>query len=274
MREIDDFHLIESILASGLTIPPMPALLLNILALEGNENAGARDFAALIKRDPDLAGAVFRVVGSPLLGLRAKVTSLEHAITLLGIRTTLAVVRSEGLRGALVDPGLAPMMARFWGRMNTVADVVLGLARALRIKGVREDQAFLAGIFHDCGVALLARQSPDYAREFMGAVAWPNPLPLDATYDTSHCLAGLLLARNWQLPDDVALAVRHHHDNDLADLPEAARKMIVLVQFACHLIAQRDDGDDSEWQSVWRSCATELFQDVGADMEDLEENFL
>jgi HD-like signal output (HDOD) protein len=204
----DEYRLIESILASGLNIPPMPALLLNILALEGSEDAGPREFAALIARDPDLAGAVFRVVGSPLLGLRVKVSSLEHAITILGVRTTLAVVRSEGLRGAISDPQLAPMMAQFWSRMNTVADVVLALVRTLRLKGVREDQAFLAGIFHDCGVALLARQNADYAREFSRPQGWPNPVPQDIAYDTSHVLAGLILARNWQLPEDVALTVR------------------------------------------------------------------
>ncbi len=274
MDTTQDYTLIESILASGVTIPPMPALLLNILALAGNENAGPREFAALIARDPALAGAVFRVVGSPLLGLRVKVTSLEHAITLLGVRTTVAVGHSEGLRGALGDPTLVPLMERFWTRMNTVADVMLSLVRTLRLKGVREDQAFLAGIFHDCGVALLARQNPDYAREFMGPADWPNPLPLDAAYNTSHTLAGLLLARNWQLPEDVAMAVRYHHEADLEGIPDQARKMIVLVQFACHLLAERDGGDDSEWRMVWRSCAAELFLDAGADMTELEGNFL
>jgi HD-like signal output (HDOD) protein len=274
MHATDDYQLIESILTSGVAIPPMPAVLLNVLALQGDDNAGPREYAALIVRDPDLAGAVFRVVGSPLLGLRVKVSSLEQAITILGTRTTLAVVRSEGLRGALDDPSLAPVMARFWQRMNTVADVALALVRTLRLKGVREDQAFLAGIFHDCGVALLAGHDPAYAQAFKGPDEWTNPLPLDAEFETSHALAGFLLARNWQLPEDVALAVRHHHDANIVGLPDAARKMIVLIQFACHLLASRGNGDDSEWQDVWRSCAAELFLDAGADMAELEGSLL
>ena len=271
---IDDYQLIESILATGVTIPPMPAVLLNVLALQADDNAGPREYAALISRDPDLAGAIFRVVGSPLLGLRVRVTSLDQAITILGTRATVAVVRSEGLRGALNDPNLAPVMARFWQRMNTVADVVLALVRTLRLKGVREDQAFLAGIFHDCGVALLAGQSRDYAKAFHGPEEWPNLPALDEAHETNHALAGFLLARNWQLPEDVALAVRHHHDADLLGLPDAARKMIVLIQFACHLLASRGGGDDSEWQAVWRSCANELFLDAGADMAELEGKLL
>ena len=71
-------------------------------------------------------------------------------------------------------------MARFWQRMNTVADVVLALVRTLRMRDIREDQAFLAGIFHDCGVALLAGHSREYAKTFMGGAEWPNLPALDA----------------------------------------------------------------------------------------------
>jgi HD-like signal output (HDOD) protein len=274
MHQIDDYQAIESILASGVAIPPMPAVLLNVLAMAGNDHAGPREYAALIARDPDLTGAIFRVAGSPLLGLQTKVTSLDQAITLLGTRTTLAVVRSEGLRGALRDPRLEPLMARFWKRMNTVADVVLALVRTLRMRDIREDQAFLAGIFHDCGIVLLAGHSREYATAFMGSEAWPNLPALDETFETSHALAGFLLAHNWQLPEEVILAVRHHHDADLSGLPDASRKMIVLIQFACHLLASRGSGDDGEWQNVWRSCANELFLDAGADMAELEDNLI
>jgi HD-like signal output (HDOD) protein len=270
----DDYRLIEAILASGVKIPPMPALLLQVLALEQDDDAGPREFAALIGRDPALSGAVFRIIGSPVLGLRTKVDSLEKAITILGLRTTVAVVRSEGLRMSLNDPELAPVMHTIWQRMNAVADVVLAITRTMRLQGVREDQAFLAGIFHDCGVALLCRRDKEYAKSFANPDTWPDLAKLDAARHTNHAVVGLLVARNWQLPPDVALAVRHHHDSRLESMTTAARKMIVLIQFACHLLAVRSGGDDSEWQNVWRTCAAELFTDIGIDIGALEQKLL
>lgn len=274
MEDHDDNRLIDAVLASGVKIPPLPAILTQILALEHDDNAGPREFAALVGRDPALSGALFRVAGSPVFGLRAKQDSLEKVVTVLGIRTTVAVARSEGLRLALHDPALARVMTALWEHMNTVADIVLETLRAARIKGVREDQAFLAAMFHDCGVALLCRREAAYAQAFQNPSVWPDALRLDALHATSHAVVGLMVARSWQLPTEVALAVRHHHDTELAGLPDAVRKTIVLIQFACHILAQRQGNDDGTWETHWQGHAHDLFTDAGADLDELERRFL
>jgi HD-like signal output (HDOD) protein len=273
MDDHDDNRLIDAVLASGVKIPPLPAMLTQILALEHDDNAGPREFAALVGRDPALSGALFRVAGSPVFGLRAKQDSLEKVVTVLGIRTTVAVARSEGLRLALHDPALARVMNALWEHMNAVADIVLETLRAARIKGVREDQAFLAAMFHDCGVALLCRREAAYAAAFERPAAWPDALQLDALHATSHTVVGLMVARSWQLPAEVALAVRHHHDSDLGSLPEAVRKTILLIQFACHVLARRQGGDDSAWDNVWKPLAVDLFANSAADLDELERRF-
>ena len=274
MSEADDNKLIEAILASGVKIPPMPAALLDVLALEDNYAAGPREYAAAIGRDPALAGAVFRVAGSPVMGARTKPESLEQAITVLGLRTTVAVARSEGLRGALRDPKLESLINTLWQRMNAVADLVLATVRIARLHGLREDLAFQAAIFHDCGVAILCRRDPAYARGFGAIGAWPDLTALDAAYHTDHAVVGLMVARNWQLPLDVAQAIRQHHATHPETLPESVRALSVLVQFACHLLAQRSRADDSEWENVWKVHAEVLFHHASMGLAGLEERLL
>lgn len=274
MSEADDNRLIEAILASGVKVPPMPAVLLEVLALERDDDAGPREYAALIGRDPALAGAVFRVVGSPVMGLRTKVDTLDKAVTVLGLRTTVAVVRSEGLRGALHDPELVAVMNTLWQRMTAVADLVLATVRNVRLRGVREDLAFQAGIFHDCGVAVLCRRDHAYAKEFHAAGGWPDLAALDAAHHTNHAVVGLMVARNWQLPQEVALAVRHHHDAHLDALPEPVRPLILLIQFACHLLARRAGSEDGEWQTVWQAPVAAMFAQAGRDLAELEAELL
>lgn len=265
----DDDSVIDAIVASGVKIPPMPAVLVRLLALAERDETGAREMAALIGRDPALSGAIFRVAGSPVLGLRARVTGLEQAITLLGLRTTLAVARSEGLRAAFEEPALTATLNVLWARMNAAAEIVLACLRLLRLKGLAEDQAFLAAIFHDCGLALLCRRDRDYAKAFQEGRGWPDLASLDAAHATNHTVVGMMVARNWQLPGDVALAIRHHHDHDLAGLPEAARKMIVLVRLACRVLATRAGGEDPEWQAFGRLSAVEVCEAVGQDVDDV-----
>jgi len=274
VSETDDNTLIDAILASGVKIPPMPTVLLDVLALERDDDAGPREYAKAIGRDPAMAGAVFRVVGSPVMGLRTKVDSLEKAITVLGLRTTIAVVRSEGLHGALHDPELVAVMNTLWQRMSAVADLVLATVRTARLRGVREDMAFQAGIFHDCGVAVLCRRDHTYAQAFANAAVWPDLIALDGAHKTSHTVVGMMVARNWQLPQEVAQTIRQHHDNHPETLPEPIRSLIVLVQFACHLLAKRFSTNDSEWENVWKPHAEALFLQVGRDLPELEAELL
>lgn len=273
MHEADDNRLIDAILASGVKIPPMPTVLLDVLALSRDDDAGPREYARVIGRDPAMTGAVFRVVGSPVMGLRTKVDSLEKAVTVLGLGTTVAVVRSEAMRGALHDPALEAVMHTLWQRMTAVADLVLATLRTARVRGVREDLAYQAAIFHDCGVAVLCRRDPAYARAFADPAAWPDLAALDAEHHASHAVVGLMVARNWQLPQEVADTIRQHHAGHPDSLPEPVRTLATLVQFACHLLARRTAGADREWP-LWQPLAEALFRTAGEELPELEADLL
>ena len=90
-----DERLIQAVLASGVRIPPMPEILLGLNLLLQDEDAGPRELAGLIGRDGALSGAVFRLAGSPVFGLRARVDTVEKAVTVLGIRSAAAIVRTR-----------------------------------------------------------------------------------------------------------------------------------------------------------------------------------
>ncbi|MCU0840514.1 MAG: HDOD domain-containing protein [Thiobacillaceae bacterium] len=269
-----DERVVEAILAGGVKIPPMPTVMVELAALDRDEDAGPRQYATLIGRDPGLAGAVFRVVGSPVFGLRVKVDSLEKAITVLGIRTARAVVQGEALRGALNDPALEKVMAGLWQRANAVAEMAVAALKATRLRGVSQDQAFLLGIFHDCGVALACRRYPAYAQGLAAVDAGcPDLDGLDRACQTNHTVLGQTVARNWQLPADIALAIRHHHDTRLAGVPEPVVRLVVLLQFAMHLCNRRQAADDGEWPA-WQARVAELFDRDAARLAELEAEIL
>lgn len=274
MTDVDEDKLINAILASGVKIPTMPMALLDVLKLEQDDDAGPREYAEAIGRDPGMTGAVFRVVGSPVLGLRTKVDSLEHAISLLGLRTTLGVARSEALRSALHDHELSAVMNVLWVRANTVADFALATVRSMRLKGLREDFVFQAGIFHDCGIAVLSRRDRNYAKAFGNVADWPDVLAHDARHGTSHTVVGMMVARNWQLPDEVGLAIRHHHNPHPETLPETVRALCTLIQFATHVLVLRMGGNDSEWETVWKVHAEALFRHAGHDLAEIEQELV
>lgn len=242
-----DQRILEAILAGGVKIPAMPRVLLDLAELDRQADAGARDYAQVIGRDPGLAGAVFRIVGSPVFGLRAKADTLEKAIALLGLRTTHAVASGEALRNGFSEPALQRVMDKLWQRVDAVAQTMAATLKATHMRGVSLDQAVLLGLFHDCGVAVTCRRFPAYARAMADVPAWPDLAALDQAQQSDHAVIGQMVARNWQLPQDIALAIRHHHATRLTGLSEPVAGLIALLQFAIHLVNSKSGGDDGEW---------------------------
>lgn len=269
-----DSQVIAAILAGGVKIPPMPGILVECEALNRDEHAGVQEFTRLLAKDAGVAGALFRVAGSPVLGLRAKPDTLDKVISLLGVKSTLAVVRGEALRNALHDPQHGAVMQAMWTRAQAVSDLAVAAHKASRMRGISQDQAMLLGIFHDCGIAILCRRFPGYARDFhTAAPRWPDLVALDKAYQTHHGVVGQMVARNWQLPAELALAIRHHHDTRLEGLPEPVARLIGLMQFAMHLYNRGMGEDDREWES-WRPRALAALACNDQALAELEEALL
>ncbi len=260
----DEERLIAAVLAGGVKIPPLPQALAELGRLKQSDAAGAREYAEVIGRDGALAGAVFRVVRSPVFGRHARIDSLEAAVTVLGLKTTTAVVRSEAAQQALDDPVHARVLARLWGRLGAVAERCTWLVGRLRPPGVGVDQAYTAGMFHDCGIALLCKRYPDYAAALAGE-EWPDIPTLDRQFRTSHAVVGQTLGRSWQLPPEQMVAIRHHHDVAPAGLDDRSRGLLAILQFALYLEAMRLGEQATAWgggQRAW--AATVLGRDEAA----------
>jgi HD-like signal output (HDOD) protein len=246
---------IQAILASGIKIPPLPEILLKVQALAQDPDAGIADIADLIRKDGAMSGAVFRVVGSPVFGLHTRVDTPERAVTLLGVPPTLAILRGIALRNAMHDPAGQAALEVLWQRSDRIAQRAMALARQLRGQGISPDQAYTLGMFHDCGLALAIKRFPGYAQALAGPV-WPDIAALDHTHDTDHALLGDMVARNWQLPEGIALAIRHHHQPE-ADLPPDIARLTAVLNLACQLHALAAGTQDPGWEAGWNTAVAE-----------------
>lgn len=269
MHEDRDEALIQAVLASGVHIPPMPAILGQLQALLDDDHAGPVQFARLIEQDGALSGAVYRLAGSPVFGTRTRVTRVEQAIALLGLRNTAALIRNETLRAALGDPAHARTLEALWTRTGAIAELTLRAHRQGRLRGITQDDAFTLGLFHDCGLALLIKRFPDYARALESGT-WPDIRALDRANHTHHGLVGQMIARNWQLGGDIVAAIRHHHELDASGLPDPIARLCALLNFATHLHQRMHGMADDDWEAGWRvACGQRLgFDD--AEMAEWE----
>lgn len=203
--------LIDAILASGITLPAPDAQLLELMRIAADEDSGLDEVARAVSRTPATTGAVFRVASSPVFGqVRPRKTVLE-AVVLLGKVKVLAIATSTALRSKLGDVP-ARVVTAIWDVCFAVAQESWSVMHASNTPRLADD-AFLAALMHDVGIALILRRHPDFLAHFdvnFGNVDDAG-LHVDGMIEVNHAAIGAHVARNWKLPAQVCEAIALHH---------------------------------------------------------------
>jgi HD-like signal output (HDOD) protein len=242
IRTADVTEIKEKALRYLNQLPPFSPVLTRLLAMLGRMDVSFREMASVIEKDTILAGNVLKLVNSGMYGRRATVTSVPHALTLLG---------QDRLRNAAL--GLS--VTRLWQKLrfakgfslskfnqHSLAVAILSDQIALRAKVQFPEGAFAAGLFHDLGKVLMASGLPDeyeaverilLAAEDRGFEC-RRRIELEVMGITQAELSAAALER-WNLPAEVVEAVREHRAS--GDLPEGEASPLWAVVGVADLLA-------------------------------------
>jgi HD-like signal output (HDOD) protein len=78
---------IEEVLKGLEKLPTLPGIAMRILEVVRNEETSLKEIADVLSADPPLSAQVLKLINSPFYGVRTKVTSVPHAVNLLGLNT-------------------------------------------------------------------------------------------------------------------------------------------------------------------------------------------
>ncbi|HVQ02715.1 MAG TPA: HDOD domain-containing protein [Burkholderiaceae bacterium] len=223
-----------------IDLPSQPESLMRLSLLMAEDQTNMAALSALIQSDMALAAAVLKAVNSSLYGLSGRVQTVQQAITYLGTREVGGIVLEIGLRA--VFPPTAELQA-LWQRAAKRGLVMGRLATSLQMDAWA---AHSAGLFEECGKAVLFRHAPDHYRSVMRAAS--NDVELveleAAAFGVSHDALGAALCESWGLSPAALVSVRHHvaAQADL-DVPQAPSRRSIL---ALSVVAASMVGDDDE----------------------------
>lgn len=182
-------------------VPRLPSVLPKLMRLIRRDDMAGRELAALLEREPALLGEVMRSANSPRYRGTQALTSIDAAVALLGQRGLQEVVSR-----AVMTPVFNLTQGRFsaaagkllWDQAESCADACASLRRGT----ADHFDAYLAGMVANAGLIVALRvldQDP--------ASAPPSSV---AFHDQLAALSARLsarIARHWQFPASVALAV-------------------------------------------------------------------
>jgi putative nucleotidyltransferase with HDIG domain len=223
----------QKLLARAIERLPVPSTVLRRLSrVIGNPEASASDVANALRLDPTLSGKVLRLANSAYIGIPRTVSSLPHAVVLLGIKRVHSLVITTELIAPFKDVSALPFsIDRFRQHAVTVAFIAESIARYLkRYEAVDEHELFSGALLHDIGKLLASEIDRNAVREiYQRSLKRSIPFYRAEKEDFSHTILGLALAEKWQFPEDLSACIRGHHTP--ACFPELHR-MVSIVHIA------------------------------------------
>jgi HD-like signal output (HDOD) protein len=252
--------------AQSLIIPPRPEILLNIQKVMREEEPDVNEISRLMKEDISLYSIFLSAANSPWMGLTQPATSIEHAVMLMGLDRIYTMIQAIMVRNTFTD---VPLKEDFWTTAIDVAGICSDFAN--RFSGFDRNQAYSIGMLHNVGIPIMIQKHPEFD-EFM---KHHEQTPTDLLcvherhkFETDHFLQGALMARQWNLGEDVTLAIRYQPLVDKILTKQKEIDETVATYLAILTIAKNIS---AEYRRYW---STDKSEDRSSRETELALNYL
>jgi HD-like signal output (HDOD) protein/prolyl-tRNA editing enzyme YbaK/EbsC (Cys-tRNA(Pro) deacylase) len=253
-------------------LPAMPKIAQQVLQLAGNPYANATDLAAIIEQDPSLSAQLLRYARSPFYGFKGEVSSVADAISrVLGFDMVMDMALGISMGKAFKNPADGPLgLNAFWRHATYSAALVQKLGNAIHsIQRPRPGMAYLAGLVHNMGILLLGHL---FKKEFamLTKAIKENPdtelIELEQqVLGVTHSEMGVWLMEAWNLPSELIIAVREHHNPDYRDTHAVYPNLVLISNRLLHTMKMGDE--------VTSELPEKVLQELGLTEEDVMDIF-
>lgn len=258
-----DMDVLRMVINKIEDLPPLPLIVHKILSLTQDEKSDTSELSKVISNDQALTAKVLKIANSPLYHISSVVTSVSHAVALLGFRAirNLAMGLSTiEMFNESEESHLLPRQ-RFWEHSLACAHCCKTVAD--RIRHRLPDEAFVGGLLHDIGRMVFNQFFPgsfNSALRESHIKRWPLVDLESEEIGIPHTLVGKLLLQKWNLPPSLADAIEHHHSPSLKDGTDASKvniSLIIMVADTLTKIARIGSSGDRYIhdidQTLWRN---------------------
>jgi putative nucleotidyltransferase with HDIG domain len=216
-----------------------------ILDVTSGKSSSAGDLATLIGSDPALSAGIISVVNSPYFGFAKKVSSVSHAVTVMGFQEVQNIVLSISVIKLFDQKGF-DFIEKLWRHSFAVGVGSRMLAAHLKLK--IEGKYFVAGLLHDIGKIFLSQYLPDKFKE-MHAILERGDSKItyhaleEGFWGISHAEIGRKLLEFWGFPEDIKDAVAWHHEPSRALSCQALAACLNITDLICTIKGLSPLGD-------------------------------
>ena len=260
---------------SSFQVPAKPQILIDIQKLMAEDEPDIDKIALLISNDVGLSSAILKVINSPLYGVNRKVSKIKHAVMALGLRGVNGLVVALLLKSSIQGTS-SISLEHFWDNAIDIANAMSFIGGEIDSK-IPVDTLYSIGLFHNCGMPILALRYSDYDDILAEASSLAlNSLALEEQhYNTNHAVLGYYVATSWNLPSEICQIILRHHEVDyLAEITDSKEQLaFAILKAAENLIEQvRRQSVTPDWQYV-QEAVFDVLGISAMDSSDLEDGY-
>ena len=194
-------------------IPPLPAAAVRLVGEMNKPEPDPKRLVQILSGSPEMAARVLRMVNSSYFSLGHRVTTLPHAISLLGMRQ----IRSIGLSHAMVSGVPRPKdrlfdHEAFW--VDSLVKTLLARSLARRQGKHDEEEVFTAMLLADVAIPVLLVAWREYYAPIVER--WNGSAERLSRIERKqlrwdHAQAGAWILRSWGFPEEIVCYVGAHN---------------------------------------------------------------
>ena len=255
-------------------LPTLPGIAMKILEAVRKEEPDIDEIGDLLSKDPPLCIKVLKLVNSSFYGLTSKVSSVHHALKLLGLVT----VQNIALSFSLLDSYNSKRSSNFdytlfWKKSLTGAISAKLLAEKLQPE-VAGDIFFL-GLLQDIGILTLGHCFP---RQFCLVENEASRLGVsfheseNGILGYNHQEVGQYLAKSWGLPKSFYLPLLYHHTPVILGAIDSKILITTQILYLSSLYMEMFNGEPNAENLLLLEKAVETFEfSDKLDLDDIGE---
>lgn len=223
----------EQVIQKINDLPALPAIVQDLIRNVGQDEVDINVITRKVSLDQALSAKTLRFANSSLYGLQTRVTTIQQAITLIGIDAVRHVATATALASHFPQNNCTGFdFIALWRHAVATAVCARILARHLRLN---QDYAFTAGLLHDIGRLVLATH---FQTEYEAVIAYRNQhdcqwLEAEQTVmGINHAMVGEVLAAHWNFSETIQHAIAGHHkpeqrkDRSLSSIVHVANAIV------------------------------------------------
>lgn len=247
-----------------LNLPVPPVTVARAIEIAANPNCNIGELIDVVRLSPVLSAQLLKAVNSPYYGLRRKISTVDRAVSFMGIRAVRNILLCFGVQDLSPKKTNYPLDS-FWEA--SVRRAISAVTLAKRIGTKSPDNILTLGLCQDLGLMVAISNNEQVAAKLASVADKPaaERLALEEQLCISHVEIGATLFEQWNFPREIVEAVRFYHCPKDAD--ELYREPVQIAH-AAEIITDLLSVVDKQ-NSL--SAANAVLEQLGIDAGTLSE---